>query len=68
MIGFVFRASVGFLVAGLWLHPAETGGFLAEATPYVVTASGVAETLTTDAALGQMGDALVALTADAPRD
>lgn len=68
MIGFIFRALFGFLVAGLWLHPTETREFLAEATPYVITASGVADALTTDAAIGRMGDALVALTAAAPRD
>lgn len=68
MIGFIFRASLGFLVAGLWLHPAETQAVLADAAPYVVTASGVADALTTETALGQMGDALVALTATAPRD
>lgn len=68
MIGFIFRASFGFLVAGLWLHPGETRELLAEATPYVITASGMADALTTDAALGQMGDALAALTSTAPRD
>ncbi len=61
MIGFIFRASLGFLVAGYALHPVETRAILAAIGPHASDAGAMAGNLTTGAALNHFGEVLLAL-------